>query len=49
MPQVLVVEDEIAIADTLLFALGSDGFTTRWTRLAGEALRQVSGAPVSKC
>jgi two-component system, OmpR family, catabolic regulation response regulator CreB len=38
MPQVLVVEDEVAIADTLLFALDNEGFATRWTRLASEAL-----------
>jgi two-component system catabolic regulation response regulator CreB len=38
MPRVLVVEDEVAIADTLLFVLGSEGFETRWTQLAGEAL-----------
>jgi two-component system, OmpR family, catabolic regulation response regulator CreB len=38
MPQILIVEDEVAIADTLLFALGSEGFGTRWIPLAGEAL-----------
>jgi two-component system, OmpR family, catabolic regulation response regulator CreB len=38
MPQILIVEDEVAIADTLSFALGSEGFGTRWLALAGEAL-----------
>lgn len=38
MPQILIVEDEVAIADTLVFALGAEGFTTRWLPLAGEAL-----------
>jgi two-component system, OmpR family, catabolic regulation response regulator CreB len=46
MPQVLVVEDEVAIADTLLFALGSEGFATRWTRLAGEALAILRSEPI---
>lgn len=46
MPRVLVVEDEVAIADTLLFALGNEGFETRWTRLAGEALVILRAEPV---
>jgi two-component system catabolic regulation response regulator CreB len=46
MPQVLVVEDEVAIADTLLFALDSEGFSTRWTRLAGEALAMLRAEPI---
>jgi two-component system catabolic regulation response regulator CreB len=39
MRQVLVVEDEVAIADTLLFALSSEGFGARRVALAGEALQ----------
>lgn len=46
MPRVLVVEDEVAIADTLLFALGNEGFETRWTRLAGEAIAMMRSGPV---
>jgi two-component system, OmpR family, catabolic regulation response regulator CreB len=46
MAQVLIVEDEVAIADTLVFALGSDGFATRWTRLGGEALTILRSEPV---
>ncbi len=38
MRQILVVEDEVAIADTLLFALGSEGFGVRHVALAGAAL-----------
>lgn len=38
MPHVLIVEDEPAIADTLVVALQLDGFTTQWVSLAREAL-----------
>ena len=38
MATVLIVEDEAAIADTLVYALQAEGFTTRWSTLAGEAL-----------
>ncbi len=38
MPQILIVEDEVAIADTLLFALNGNGFAARHVSLAGEAL-----------
>ena len=34
MPQILIVEDEAAIADTLIFALQSEGFSTHWLTLA---------------
>jgi two-component system catabolic regulation response regulator CreB len=43
MRQILVVEDEVAIADTLLFALTSDGFAARRVALAGEALELLRG------
>jgi two-component system catabolic regulation response regulator CreB len=39
MPQILIVEDEVAIADTLLFALTSEGFGAHRVSLAGEALQ----------
>jgi two-component system catabolic regulation response regulator CreB len=39
MPRILVVEDEVAIADTLLFALASDGFAAQRVALAGAALQ----------
>lgn len=38
MPHILIVEDEAAIADTLIFALQADGFSTHWCTLAGAAL-----------
>ncbi|HXC57913.1 MAG TPA: two-component system response regulator CreB [Steroidobacteraceae bacterium] len=38
MPQILVVEDEVAIADTLQFALQAEGFAARRVALAREAL-----------
>jgi two-component system catabolic regulation response regulator CreB len=38
MPQILIVEDEVAIADTLLFALSSEGFGAHRVSLAREAL-----------
>lgn len=38
MPQILIVEDEAAIADTLIYALQTEGFSTHWLTLAGEAL-----------
>lgn len=38
MATVLIVEDEAAIADTLVYALQAEGFSTRWSTLAGEAL-----------
>ena len=41
MPHILIVEDEAAIADTLLYALQAEGFTTTWLSLAGEALQRL--------
>ncbi|MDP9942551.1 two-component system response regulator CreB [Ectopseudomonas alcaliphila] len=38
MPQILIVEDEAAIADTLVYALQAEGFVTHWASLGGEAL-----------
>lgn len=38
MAQILIVEDEAAIADTLIYALQSEGFSTQWLSLAGDAL-----------
>lgn len=41
MAHVLVVEDEAAIADTLVYALQTEGFTTTWLNLACAALDHV--------
>lgn len=46
MPQILIVEDEASIADTLIFALQSEGFSTHWVSLASEALTYVRQQPV---
>lgn len=45
MPHILIVEDEAAIADTLLFALQAEGFSTTWLSLAGEALQRLRESP----
>jgi two-component system, OmpR family, catabolic regulation response regulator CreB len=41
IPHILIVEDERSIADTLVFALTAEGFTTRWVRLGREAIECV--------
>jgi two-component system catabolic regulation response regulator CreB len=41
MTHILIVEDEMSIADTLVFALGGEGFATHWVRLGSEAIEQV--------
>jgi two-component system catabolic regulation response regulator CreB len=46
MPQILIVEDEVAIADALLFALTSEGFAAQRVALAGEALALLRGGGV---
>lgn len=45
MPHILIVEDEAAIADTLIFALHSEGFTTHWVSLAEQALSEQQSNP----
>ena len=46
MARILIVEDELAIADTLLFALGGEGHQARRVALAGEALEALRTDPV---
>jgi two-component system catabolic regulation response regulator CreB len=46
MPQILIVEDEVAIADTLLFALNGNGFNARHVSLASEALMVLRREPI---
>ena len=41
MIRVLIVEDELSIADTLVFAIGGEGFATHWVRLGQEAIECV--------
>lgn len=43
--RILLLEDEQAIADTLLYALQSEGFEVRHVRLAREALAAFGEAP----
>ena len=37
-PRILVVEDESAIADTIVYALANEGFAPVWCATAAEAL-----------
>lgn len=45
MPHILIVEDEAAIADTLVYALQAEGFTTTWLPLAEAALELQQRSP----
>lgn len=45
MPHILIVEDEAAIADTLIYALQAEGFATTWLSLAGDALEHQRKTP----
>ncbi len=45
MPHILIVEDEAAIADTLIFALHGEGFTSTWLTLGQEALALQARSP----
>lgn len=43
-PRILVIEDEPAIADTLLYALSTDGMTAEHCALGGEGLARLRAA-----
>ncbi len=45
MPHILIVEDEAAIADTLIFALQGEGFPTTWLSLGAAALEHQRQTP----
>lgn len=45
MSHILIVEDEAAIADTLVYALQSEGFATTWLALAEAALAFQAATP----
>jgi two-component system catabolic regulation response regulator CreB len=45
MPHILIVEDEAAIADTLVFALQGEGHSTEWVTLGNAALEQQRQRP----
>ena len=44
-PRILVVEDEPAIADTIVYALSTDGFEPHWCATGGAALEAVRARP----
>lgn len=44
-PIVLLIEDEAAIADTLRYALGTEGFDVRWHALGREGLAALALQP----
>ncbi len=46
MSTVLLVEDESAIADTLIYALRADGFRVEWRQLGQEAVTLVAESAV---
>lgn len=46
-PRILVVEDESGIADTIVYALASDGFTPHWCSAAQEALADFGQHPAA--
>jgi len=45
MPHILIVEDEAAIADTLVFALQGEGHSTEWVTLGQAALERQRQQP----
>lgn len=45
LPRVLIIEDESAIADTLLYALRTEGFDPEWRRTAEAGLRAFDEHP----
>ncbi|MEX5595380.1 two-component system response regulator CreB [Pseudomonas orientalis] len=45
MAHILIVEDEAAIADTLIFALQGEGFSTTWLTLGQAALEHQRHTP----
>jgi two-component system catabolic regulation response regulator CreB len=44
-PRILVVEDEPAIADTIVYALATDGFDPHWCATGGAALEAARAQP----
>lgn len=45
MPHILIVEDEAAIADTLVYALQGEGFSTTWLTLGQAAVEHQRATP----
>lgn len=44
-PSILIIEDEPAIADTLLYALATEGFSPRWCATARDGLEALRAQP----
>jgi two-component system catabolic regulation response regulator CreB len=44
-PSILIIEDEPAIADTLLYALATEGFSPRWHGTAREGVEALRAQP----
>lgn len=44
--RILIIEDEAAIADALVYALGSDGFEVHWCQLGRDGLDWLQHQPV---
>lgn len=42
MPKVLLVEDEESIAQTLIYALETEGFQTTWVSLGRDGLKALA-------
>ncbi|WDP91994.1 MAG: two-component system response regulator CreB [Desulfobacter sp.] len=45
-PLILIVEDEPAIADNIIFALSTEGFDTLWEAEGGPVLHRIDSHPV---
>ena len=45
--KILLIEDERAIADTVIYALETEGFEVLWHRLGREGVQAVSGGAIS--
>lgn len=43
--RILIIEDESAIADALVYVLGTEGFEVQWCSLAGDGLKAVQESP----
>ena len=46
-PPILIVEDEPGIADTLQYALSTDGFEPHWVATGEAALARLREAPAA--
>jgi len=47
LPRILLIEDEPAIADTLVYALRTEGFTPEWRTTGGEGLEALATLEVA--